>query len=111
MADSFGTIPFTALAADMTRVQAAAITVTHIPGGSVSYVDYGGQTLREQSLTLLLSEANYYLLEGTVGGTAALTTVIDGTISCALLTSLQRNQRIPVSGTTFAQANFIVVTP
>jgi hypothetical protein len=111
MADTFGTIGFTILAAGMARGQGAAITVTHIPGGSISYVDYGGQTPRTQSYNLLLSEANYYLLEGAVGGTAALVTAVDGTITSALLLDVQRAQRIPVSGTTFVQANFLVVTP
>ena len=109
MADSFGSINFTVLAAGMQRVQSAAIAVTHIPGGTVSYVDYGGQTLRELGYDLLLTEVAYGSLEAVVGGTATLTTTVDGTISSALLQSLARRQRVPVSGTTIAVAAFAVV--
>jgi hypothetical protein len=110
MAESFGTINFTVLQAGLGRTQGADVTIMHIPGGTVSYVDYGGQTLRSLSYGLLLTEASYQALEGTVGGTAALTTNVDGTISSAVLMGLTRDRRIPVSGTTFATANFSVVT-
>jgi hypothetical protein len=110
MADAFGTINFTVLQAGMGRTQGAAVTITHIPGGTVSYVDYGGQTARQLSYGLLLDEASYRALEGTVGGTAALTTGVDGTITSAVLMGLTRDRRIPVSGTTFATAAFTVVT-
>jgi hypothetical protein len=109
MADSFGTITFTVLQASLGRTQGAAVTIMHIPGGTVSYIDYGGQTARQLSYGLLLDETSYRALEGTVGGTAALTTTIDGTISSAVLMGLTRDQRIPVSGTTFATAAFTVV--
>lgn len=109
MADSFGSINFTVLATGMQRTQSAAIAVTHIPGGTVSYVDYGGQTLRQLGYDLLLTEVAYGSLEAVVGGTAVLTTAVDGTISSALLQSLARRQRVPVSGTAFAVASFMVV--
>lgn len=110
MAETFGTINFTVLQATLGRTQGAAVSIMHIPGGTVSYVDYGGQTLRQLNYALLLTEANYRALEGTVGGTAALTTDIDGTITSAVLLGLTRDRRIPVSGTTFATASFTVVT-
>lgn len=110
MAESFGTINFTVLQARLGRTQGAAVTIMHIPGGTVSYVDYGGQTLPQLNYGLLLEEASYRALEGTVGGTAALTTNVDGTIASAVLMGVTRDRRIPVSGTTFATAAFTVVT-
>jgi hypothetical protein len=110
MTDSFGTITFTALADGMDRAQVAEVAITHIPGGNVNYFDYSGRTPLELSYNLLLTGANYRALEGVVGGTAKLTTVVDGTISCAALLTLQRKGRVPVSGTTFAAASFVVVT-
>jgi hypothetical protein len=111
MADSFGTVGFTILQEGMGRSQSASITVQHVPGGNVNYVDYGGQLPLSLSYNVMLSEADYHVLEGTVGGTATLTTTVDGTITCAALVSLARNQRIPASGTTFAAAVFSVITP
>lgn len=111
MADSFGTIEFTVLAEGMGRSQDAEIAITHIPGGNVSYFDYGGQRPLGLSYNLLLTEANFHALGSVVGGTAALTTTVDGTISAAVLLSLSRTRRIPASGTTFAAANFAVVAP
>jgi hypothetical protein len=110
MADSFGTISFTVLQAGLGRAQQADVTERHIPGGTVTYFDYGGQRARSFSYGLLLDQTNYYALEGTVGGTAALKTDVDGTISTAVLMGLTRDKRIPVSGTTFAAASFTVVT-
>jgi len=110
MADTFGTISFTVLQAGLGRQQQADVTERHIPGGTVTYFDYGGLRARSLNYGLLLSQTNYYALEGTVGGTATLTTDIDGTISAAVLMGLTRDKRIPVSGTTFASAAFMVVT-
>jgi hypothetical protein len=111
MAETFGTIPFTVLQAGMGRVQTANVAFAHIPGGNVTYVDYGGQQPLSLPYNLLLSEANYRTLEGTVGGTAALVTTVDGSINTAVLLSLSRASRIPVSGTVFVTAAFVVVTP
>ena len=111
MADTFGTIPFTVLQEGMGRVQTADVTFKHIPGGNVTYADYGGQQPLSLPYNLLLSEANYRTLEGTVGGTAALITTVDGSINTAVLLSLGRASRIPVSGTVFVTAAFVVVTP
>lgn len=110
MADTFGSIGFTVLAAGMVRSQDAVFAVTHIPGGTVNYVDYGGAALRQLGYDLLMTSAAYGSLEAQVGGTATLTTTVDGTISSAVLLGLARRQRIPESGTVFAAATFAVVT-
>jgi hypothetical protein len=109
MADSFGTINFTVLQASMARNQTALVTARPIPGGTVTYFDYGGKQARTLGYGLLLDAANYYALEDAVGGTATLKTSVDGTISSAVLMGLTRDKRIPVSGMTFATASFSVV--
>lgn len=110
MADTFGSIGFTVLATGMARSQDALLAVTHIPGGTVNYVDYGGAGMRQLGYDLLLTSAAYGSLEAQVGGTAMLTTTVDGTISSAVLLGLTRRQRVPESGTVFAGATFMVVT-
>lgn len=110
MADSFGTIPFTVLAAGVRRGVTAEIAVTHIPGGTVTYYDYAGQMPPDLNYRLLLSAADYALMEGTAGGTAQLVSAVDGTISSAALMSISRTQRLP-GGTTYADARFVVVVP
>ena len=111
MADGYGTIVFDILGAGMVRTQSAEISVTHIPGGDVSYVDFGGLLPVQLSYQLVMTQAMYLAMEGLVGGTASLTTTIgDGTITSAMLMGVERKSRVPVSGTTFASAEFLVIT-
>ena len=110
MADTWGSIGFTVLASGLTRSRAARLTVTPIPGGTISYIDYGGASLPQVNYDLLLTEVAYGSLEAAVGGTAALVSATDGTITCAALQTVTRRQRIPASGQTFAAATWVVVT-
>lgn len=110
MADAFGSINFTVLAGNMARSRYAEVNVSRIPGGTVDVIDYVGFSPRYLGYNVLLTEANYWALEALVGGTASLTTDVDGTISSAFLLGVARQQRIPESGTTFAGATFLVVT-
>jgi len=111
MADTFGTISFTMLQSNWGRRTAADVALQHIPGSNVTYIDAGGQTATEVSYDLLFAtSADYTLMAGTVGGTAQLYTVADGTITCALLRDLSRTFRVPADGKTFEAASFVIVT-
>lgn len=110
MADTFGTISFTVLHEGMGRRQGADLSFQHIPGSNITYADYGGQTPLTLPYRLLFASTTLYeLLEAQVGGTAALISTVDGTISPALLTELQRGEYTP-DGHTFANATFVKVS-
>jgi hypothetical protein len=106
MSDTFGTVTFTVLHEGMGRQQGAELSFQHIPGGNVTYVDYGGQTPLTLPYRLLFaSAATYQLMETKVGGTATLISVVDGTIATAVLSELGRGEYTP-DGQTFANATF-----
>ncbi len=110
MSDTFGTIAFTVLQDGMGRGQGAELSFQHIPGGNVTYVDYGGQTPLQLPYRLLFaSDALYQLMEAAVGGTAALVSAVDGTITPTVLVELSRALRVP-DGQTFANASFVKVS-
>ncbi len=116
MADTFintaGTIGFTVLNDGMGRTQGAEIAVQHIPGGNVTYFDYGGQPPIQLDYSLLFtSEQQYFNMEGQVGGTATLTSNLDSSITSVVLAQLRRKLRLP-DGQTFADATFLkLITP
>ena len=110
MADTFGTISFTVLQDGMGRRQGAEIAFQHIPGSNITYADYGGKTPLQLPYRLLVaSDATYQLLEAAVGGTAALVSAVDGTITPTVLVDLSRDMRAP-DGQTFATAQFVKVS-
>lgn len=110
MSDTFGTITFTVLHEGMRRRQGAELAFQHIPGGNITYVDYGGQTPLTLPYRLLFASAALYnLMEAQVGGTAALVSTVDGTIATAVLADLERIDYTP-DGHTFANATFFKVS-
>jgi hypothetical protein len=109
MASSFNGVTITVLADGTPRKFAGDIVVRHIPGGTISYVDIGGSTLRVLDLSLLfLSGSDAVSFESQVGQQGTLI-VSDGTYT-ALLSSLQRTSRgVATSGPTVLTAEFYIL--
>lgn len=108
-ASTFNGTTITVLADGVPRKYAADVSVRHMPGGSISYVDIGGQTLRVLDLSVLFTSGSDALaFEAQVGVVASLV-VFDGTYT-ALLSSIQRVSRgVNTSGPTVLNVEFYII--
>lgn len=113
MASSFvvggTTYPLLVTADGVPKKFAADISVRKMPGGSVTYIDIGGPTLRELSLSVLFLTGSAALAFEPAVGQVGTLTVFDGTYT-ALCRDMQRISRgVAVSGPTVLTVEFLLL--
>jgi hypothetical protein len=106
MVVGFGAVPFDVLVVTPGGLDTADFTVMHIPGGSVNYVDVGGQLPNRLELMLYFDDTNYDALRLLVGTQDTLEYPTGTTYTDALLASLRRVERLGANYTK-AEAVFI----
>lgn len=106
---SFAGVPIMVLADGVPRKTAADVTLDHIPGGAITYVDIGGQNLLVLDLSLLFLSGSAALDFEALEGTAGQLVCFDGTYPLVVLQSLQRSSRgVTTSGPTVLSAEFLL---
>lgn len=84
------------------------VSIRHIPGSNINYVDISGVLTNQRTYTLYFDDPNNYFALRNKVGTIDTLTDIDGTHVNTLLKSLKRQRRFQGGGQTLASAQFIV---
>jgi len=108
--DEFAGASFISLVSAPGRTRDTEMSMQHIPGGDINYIDIGGTLSPTLSMELFFAKAASHLsLENKVGTQGILKYVDGTTASTTLLKSLTRRARLP-NGQTFATAEFILAS-
>lgn len=112
MADSFGVHGMYVAAGPVARDQTADVSIRHIPGGNVTFVDAAGSRARMLTLDLFFAaKGDYDGMELAVGTSDVLTYVDYPSGIEAVLISLVRTGRgLSTTGETMATASFVLLS-
>lgn len=106
---SFNGVNIFVLADDVPRTLQADISIRHIPGGNVSYIDNAGPQLRQINYTLLFQLGSDMLaFEGQLGNVGLLST-FDGDFNALLLTMRRVAHGAQAGGECVAQCTFALM--
>ena len=107
VASFFNGYPFVLLSASFGDELDTDVTYVHIPGTNITYGDVSGLIQNTIPVGMFFqNEADYFNMRNQV---AALGTLVlpTGTFTNVLLKSLKRKSRVPVTGQTMADAEFV----